>query len=310
MLLAILLLFVIESTSLWAITDDSSDDGEEPIYSLTTQAYNKPAKMIEDDFEKPIDQLQHLLSSVYDFSEDARALLKQKIDQLTQDNPETIQYALQITAVCKQLFPFAPEQRIFLWYLTSSDPLITIKSFIPALRDLPNDQLVEVDHSLRLLPTFFSRHAFNQVNNGYLEGDMPPLQKWLNVSITCQAIAQEISKLVDPKERFEVAYHLMFFMQHRSIDLIPYYVEALVQNIKKIEDHYYPFFCLNRRLKGHSILQDRLLRTLKTRYANNFDGLFSIAATLLKTIQIKRYVGPTASLFISQFTQQEFVIEN
>lgn len=303
--LIILLLFTADHNIFSAVFDDSSE-GEESVHSPTVQDYNGATRndAAQEDTEGSTYQLKHLLYPAYDFPERDRTLLKQTVDQLTQENPEAIQNALQITAACKQLFPFACNQRIFAWHLTSSDSRISVKSFISAFRKIPNEQLVEIEEALRTLPLFFSRSAFNEVNDGYLEGDTPILQKWLNVAATCLAVNEEVSQLIDAKKRFEVAYHLMHFMQYRSKDLIKYYVGALAQNVKKIEDRYYPLYCLSRRLKGHDELQDTLLRTLRKQYRGNFEGLFAKATELFDTIKRKQYVGATAALFINQFVEK------
>lgn len=302
-----LLLFAAANNLLWAFDSDSSAD--ETIHSPATRDYERSARndavIAEEDPTSFAYQLKKVLLPAYDFPEKERHLLLEQVDQLREENPERVEIALATTASCKQVFPFAPEQRIFAWYLASDDSEISVKSFIVSLRRFSADQLTDIDGSLRCLPPFFSRAAFNEVNDGYLEGDADSLQKWLNVADTCAVVNEEISKLaITEKDRFEVGYHLMLFMQYRSKDLIKYYAEALAQNVKKIEDRYYPLYCLSRRLKGHDELQDKLLRTLKTRYKGNFEGLFAKATDLLNTLKIKQYVGPTAALFIHQFIDQ------
>ncbi len=310
MFLVILLLCVIKNEACWATESDDDFESEsegESVWTISDEDYNDISKFkknftkIEDDFEEPTHQIEQFLTHAYDFPESERAFLKQKVQET---QLEQLQLVVQITATYKTIFPFAPPQRIFLWYLTSEGFGSSIKSFIPSLRNFPDEQLIHIDRSLRSLPTFFSKHAFNQVNDGYLEGSEKPLQKWVNVANTCRAVKKETNSMVDVRERFEVASHLMLFMQYRSIDLIPYYAEALLQNVKKIEDRYYPFYCLSRRLKGHDDLQNYLLYTLKEKYSKDFDGLFSKSAELLKIIQTKGYVATTAVMFIGQFVKQ------
>jgi hypothetical protein len=142
------------------------------------------------------------------------------------------------------------------------------------------------------------------VIDGYLEGDTLFPQKWLNVAATCRAVNDEVLQLVDADEGFEVGYHLMHFMQYRSKDLIRYYVEALAENVRKIEDRYYPLYCLSRRLKEHDELQYTLLRALKEKHDRDFEGLFAEATELIDTIKRKRYDGAMASLFINQFVEE------
>lgn len=311
MFLVILLLCVIKNEACWATESDddfeSESEGESVCWAIGDEDYADISKAeknftkIEDDFEESTHQIEQFLTHAYDFPERERAFLKQKVQET---QLEQLQLVVQITTTYKTIFPFAPLQQIFLWHLTSGSPVISIKSFIPSLRNFSDRQLFDIHCTLRDLPDFFSRHAFNQIKNGYLEGDVSLLQKWVNVANTCRAVKKETNSMVDVRERFEVASHLMLFMQHRSIDLIPYYAEALLQDVKKIEDRYYPLYCLSRRLKGHDDLQNYLLYTLKEKYSKDFDGLFSKSAELLKIIQTKGYVATTAVMFIGQFVKQ------
>jgi len=301
----ILSLFIAEHSVFSAFHDDSCEE-EESVHSPTVQDFNGTARSdtIPEDPESQAYQLKHLLYPAYDFPEIEGNLLKQKVNHVTQENSKAIQTALQMTTKCKRVFPFACDQRIFAWYLTPSNSEISIKSFIPAFRETPDEQLVEIDEALRTLPLFFSRSAFNQVIDGYLEGDTLFPQKWLNVAATCRAVNDEVLQLVDADEGFEVGYHLMHFMQYRSKDLIRYYVEALAENVRKIEDRYYPLYCLSRRLKEHDELQYTLLRALKEKHDRDFEGLFAEATELIDTIKRKRYDGAMASLFINQFVEE------
>lgn len=182
----------------------------------------------------------------------------------------------------------------------------SVQSFIPSLANVFSYKLEPITAALQSLPVFFSRDAFNEVNSGYLEGGTPLLQKWINVAATCAAVKSETDLIVDTTEHFEVASHLMLFMQHRSIDLIPYYAEALLNDPKLIEDNYYPLYCLSHRLKGHDELQDMLLRRLAL-YGNEgrFNIVFSLSKKLLWNIQRPGFVGYTAVNFIKSMIKSE-----
>ena len=248
---------------------------------------------------------KNLTALAYDISKEEREGLKV---QLAIASPTHLQACIEETQKCKVLYPFAPQQLIFSWCLASEvlQTKTSVQSFIPSLANVFSYKLEPITAALQSLPAFFSRDAFNEVNSGYLEGGTPLLQKWINVAATCAAVKSETDLIVDTTERFEVASHLMLFMQHRSIDLIPYYAEALLNDPKLIEDNYYPLYCLSRRLKGHGELQDMLLRRLAL-YGNEgrFNIVFSLSKKLLWNIQRRGFVGYTAANFIKSMIKSE-----
>ena len=96
-------------------------------------------------------------------------------------------------------------------------------------------------------------------------------------------------------------------MQRRSLDVLPYYVEALQRRPAyiDIENNYYPFYCLSRRLKGDGESQDRLLRQLM-HYGQITTGP---GATLLLAIKLYNKINTLtradAVVFISRIIEPD-----
>ena len=84
-----------------------------------------------------------------------------------------------------------------------------------------------------------------------------------NIDTMCFNISEVLAPVQNEHMHFEIASHLMLFMQYRSTHLLPYYAKALADDFANLEDNYYPLFCLSRRLKGHDELQNLLLEKLK-----------------------------------------------
>jgi hypothetical protein len=220
---------------------------------------------------------------------------------LKKSEPAHICACIQARNVCALVYPFVPIQHIFFWHLAPDSPSV-ITSFIPSLKAGCPQYLSVIEAELQSLPTFFTRAAFNQINDGYLEGDVPVHEKWGNAAITCFNISEVLTPIQNEHMRFEIASHLMLFMQYRSTHLLTYYAKALADDFANLENNYYPLYCLTRRLKGHDELQTALLEKLKL-YGESSSGpsvIFSFARKILRTIQNKGYVKETAVAFISR----------
>lgn len=235
-------------------------------------------------------------------------LERQNLLKLLEENSFHVTVCVEAAIECEKRCHFVPPQRIFLWFMqmprraimhTLSHEIVQsflasfATSIIPSLAGLSSERLSEVVSVLRSLPRFFTVAAFNEINEGFLEGESDPHQKWINVGITCQAI-RETTALIPDKE-MELASRLMLFMQRRSIDLIPYYVEILAADFSKLEENYYPFYCLSRKLKGHDTLQDMLLRQLKC-----YGTSLILAKKLHREINAKSLTKGAAVDFISR----------
>lgn len=242
-------------------------------------------------------------TSSYFGSAEHEALLR-----LVSENAFHVPVCIEATVECEKTYHFIPPQRIFLWYMqmprraimhtcSPEDARSFLASFtismIPSLAGLPAERLSEVISVLQSLPPFFTLPAFSQVNEGFLEDEADPYQKWINVGITCRAIKEAV-ELIPEEKKMELAYRLVLFMQRCSLDLLPYYTEVLAADFPHLEENYYPFYCLTRRLKGHHALQDKLLRQLK-----HYDAPLVLAKKLHRAINTRSLIGDAAAEFIS-----------
>ena len=239
-----------------------------------------------------------LVVSCYGFDCEASAQLQ---ELLKNSDPDHIRACIQATNESAEVYPFVPPQHIFFWYLAPDSPSV-ITSFIPSLKAAPSQHLFLIEKELQSLPSFFTRAAYIQIKDGYLEGDVPDHAKWGNAATMCFNISEVLAPVQNEHMHFEIASHLMLFMQYRSTHLLPYYAKALADDFANLEDNYYPLFCLSRRLKGHDELQNLLLEKLKL-YGESSSVpsvTFSFARKILCTIQNKGYVKETAVTFISR----------
>lgn len=279
-LLIIFLLFGVEK--IWA--------AEAPVESFTEEDPRVPK-----GFTQP--------SSYFGFSE------HQELLRLLRENSFHVLVCIEATMECEKKYHFIPLQQIFLWYMQmprraimhTSSPEVArsfIASFttsmIPSLAGLPAERLVEVILVLQALPPFFTTAAFSEINGGFLEGEAEPDQKWINVGATCHVIKEAVD-LISEDKRMKLASCLVLFTQHCSRDLIPYYTEVLAADFSNLEDNYYSFYCLSRRLKGHEALQDKLLRQLK-----RYGAPLVLAKKLHKEINVKNLTGDAVAEFISR----------
>jgi len=198
------------------------------------------------------------------------------------------------------VYPFAPAQHIFFWHLVPTSPSV-ITSFIPSLNTAHPKYLPVIEAELQLFPSFFTRAAYIQIKDGYLEGDVPDHAKWGNAAIMCFNISEVLTPIQNEHMHFEIASHLMLFMQYRSSHLLSYYAKALAEDFLNLEDNYYPLYCLTRRLKGHDELQNSLLEKLKLygESAISPNTTFFFARKILCAIRNKGYVKERAVAFIS-----------
>jgi hypothetical protein len=278
-LLSIFLLFGLEE--IWAarLTDESFMEGDPCVPKRFTQT-----------------------SSYFGFAEH-EALLR-----LVSENAFHVPVCVEAALEAEKKYHFIPPQRIFLWHMQMPRRAIMhtcsperarsflasfTTSMISSLAELPAEHLSEVIPVLQSLPPFFTPAAFSQVNEGFLEGGAEPHQKWINVDITCRAIKEAV-ELIPKEKKMELAYRLVLFMQRCSLDLLPYYTAVLAADFPNLEENYYPFYCLSRRLKGHDALQDKLLSQLK-----HYGAPLALAKKLHRAINTRSLTGDAAVEFIS-----------
>ena len=87
-----------------------------------------------------------------------------------------------------------------------------------------------IEAELQLFPSFFTRAAYIQIKDGYLEGDVPDHAKWGNAAIMCFNLSEVLTPIQNEHMHFEIASHLMLFMQYRSTHLLTYYAKALADD--------------------------------------------------------------------------------
>lgn len=241
---------------------------------------------------------RELVVSSYGFNCEASAQLQ---ELLKISEPAHVRVCIQATDESAAVYPFAPAQHIFFWNLAPNSPSV-ITSFIPSLKTAHPKYLSVIEAELQSLPTFFTRAAYIQIKDGYLEGDVPVHEKWGNAAVACFNVSEVLTPIRNEHMRFEIASHLMLFMQYRSRHLLTYYAKALADDFSNLEDNYYSLFCLSRRLKGHDELQNLLLEKLKL-YGKSSSGpsvTFSFARKILCAIRNKGYVKESAVAFISR----------
>jgi len=244
---------------------------------------------------------RELVVSSYGFNCEASEQLQ---ELLKISKPDHIRACIQATNKSAEVYPFAPAQHIFFWHLapTSPSPSV-ITSFIPSLKTAHPKYLPVIEAELQLFPSFFTRAAYIQIKDGYLEGDVPDHAKWGNAAIMCFNLSEVLTPIQNEHMHFEIASHLMLFMQYRSSHLLSYYARALADDFANLEGNYYSLFCLSRRLKGYYDLQNSLLEKLKLYGESLGSGpsvTFSFARKILCAIRNKGYVKESAVAFISR----------
>ncbi len=262
------------------------------LFFVSSKSY--AAAVAEEVLEIP----QKLVVSTDGFNFEASTQLQ---ELLKKAEPAHIRACIRATKECALVYPFVPIQHIFFWHLAPDSPSV-ITSFIPSLKESHQQHLSAIEGVLQSLPSFFKRAAFDQINDGYLEGDLPVQEKWVNAALTCFNVSEVLTPIQNEHMRFEIASHLMLFMQYRSTHLLTYYAKALADDFSNLEDNYYPLYCLTRRLKGHDDLQTTLLEKLKL-YGELSSGpsvTFFFARKILSAIQKKGYVKEAAVTFINR----------
>ena len=161
---------------------------------------------------------RELVVSSYGFNCEVSAQLQ---ELLKTSEPAHIRSCIQSTNKSAEVYPFAPVQHIFFWHLAPDSPSI-ITSFIPSLKKSHPQHLSVIEAELQSLPSFFTRAAYIQIKDGYLEGDVPVHAKWGNAAITCFNVSEVLTPIQNEHMRFEIASHLMLFMQYRSTHLLTY----------------------------------------------------------------------------------------